>query len=177
MLLRPLEGITGKYSAGWHRPQDISPSAILLNCQLYRKLPLPQTSTSESDWLQRNRWQIENNAFHPTEGKIGHYFGCKCTYFSFSVYRVFFNWVSLFLLSQALLMLYAGQARADKANCNDNVSLVCPGANTTAFISLTWYKVCFNIMVSFHLVYIVVVTETRISVLCQRSTRTEKRGW
>lgn len=79
-------------------------------------------------------------------------------------------------MSQVLLMLYAAQTRAEEtANCNDDVSLLCPGTNTTSFVSVTWYKVCFRLMLCFHSVH-TVVSDARISVLCQRSTRTEKRG-
>lgn len=62
-------------------------------------------------------------------------------------------------------MLHAAQTGAEQtADCHEDVSLPCPGASTTPFISVTWYKVCPSFAVSFRWLH-AVVGDARISVL------------
>lgn len=62
-------------------------------------------------------------------------------------------------------MLHAAQTGAEQtADCHEDVSLPCPGASTTPFISVTWYKVCPSFAASFHLLH-AVVGDACISVL------------
>lgn len=57
------------------------------------------------------------------------------------------------LLSQLLLLLHAAHSQEEKtADCDEDVSLPCPGAAATQFISVSWYKVCFRSVASFQMV-------------------------